>query len=87
MPESHAGGSRLLSRDMSQGRCDSGASRFILHVDLAVDPAKEQEMLKNFRTIFRPAAANSPDIIDVKMLKLRTAVQGEAPAGRITASC
>jgi len=26
-------------------------------VDLAVDPAKEQEMLRNFKTIFRPAAS------------------------------
>jgi len=28
-----------------------------LHVDLTVDPAKEKEMLKNFETIFRPAAS------------------------------
>jgi len=31
-----------------------------LHVDLSVDPAKEQEMLNNFRTIFRPAARKQP---------------------------
>jgi heme-degrading monooxygenase HmoA len=53
----------------------------VLGVDLAVDPAREQEMLKNFRTVFRPAAAKQPGYLDVKMLKLRTAVQGEAPAG------
>src|ERR1700730_7900684 len=52
-----------------------------LHVDLAVDPAKEQEMLHNFKTIFRPAAAKQPGYIDVQMLKLRTAVKGNAPAG------
>lgn len=52
-----------------------------LHVDISVDPAKEQEMLKNFRTIFRPAAAKQPGFIDVKMLKLRSALQGSAPAG------
>jgi heme-degrading monooxygenase HmoA len=52
-----------------------------LHVDLAVDPAKEKEMLKNFETIFRPAASKQPGYIDVKMLKLRTAVMGKAPAG------
>ena len=28
----------------------------VLHVDLSVDPAREQEMLKNFRTVFKPAA-------------------------------
>jgi hypothetical protein len=51
-----------------------------LHVDLAVDPAKEKEMLHNFETIFRPAAIKHPGYIDVKMLKLRSAVQGKAPA-------
>ena len=52
-----------------------------LHVDLAVDPAREKEMLHNFETIFRPEAAQHPGYIDVKMLKLRTALQGSAPAG------
>ena len=52
-----------------------------LHVDLTVDPAKEKEMLKNFETVFRPAASKQPGYIDVKMLKLRSAIQGQAPAG------
>ena len=52
-----------------------------LHVDLAVDPAKEKEMLRNFETIFRPEAAKHPGYIDVKMLKLRTALKGSGPAG------
>jgi hypothetical protein len=52
-----------------------------LHVDLAVDPAKEKEMLHNFETIFRPEAARHPGYIDVKMLKLRTALRGSGPAG------
>jgi hypothetical protein len=52
-----------------------------LHVDLAVDPAKEKEMLHNFETIFRPEAAKHPGYLDLKMLKLRTALQGSAPAG------
>ena len=52
-----------------------------LHVDLAVVPTKEKEMLRNFETIFRPAASKQPGYIDVKMLKLRTAVMGKAPAG------
>src|SRR5436190_15007097 len=58
------------------------ATRFIqLHVDLSVDPAREKEMLKNFETIFRPAASKQAGYIDVKMLKLRSAVMGTAPAG------
>ena len=52
-----------------------------LHVDLSVDPANEQEMLRNFRTIFRPPARKQPGFIDVKMLKLRSALQGAAPEG------
>ncbi len=51
----------------------------VLHCDLAVDPSKEQEMLRNFRTIFKPAAEKYPGYIDLKLLKLRTAVQGSAP--------
>jgi hypothetical protein len=50
-----------------------------LHVDLSVDPAKEQEMLHNFKRIFRPAASKQPGYIDVQMLKLRSAAQGKAP--------
>ena len=53
----------------------------MLHVDLSVDPAKEKEMLHNFHTIFRPAAAKFTGFIDVKMIKLRSAVMGTAPAG------
>ena len=52
-----------------------------LHVDLSVDPAKEKEMLHNFATIFRPAAAKFAGYIDVKMLKLRSALVGSAPPG------
>jgi hypothetical protein len=52
-----------------------------LHVDLTVDPAKEKEMLKNFETIFRPAASKQPGYIDVRMLKLRSTLMGKAPAG------
>jgi len=52
-----------------------------LHVDLAVDPAREKEMLHNFENIFRPEAAKHPGYMKVRMLKLRTALQGSAPAG------
>ena len=38
-------------------------------------------MLHNFETIFRPEAAKHPGYIDVKMLKLRTALRGSGPAG------
>jgi hypothetical protein len=53
----------------------------VLYCDLSVDPAKEQEMLHNFHTVFKPAAIKHPGYIDVKMLKLRQALQGAAPVG------
>ncbi len=53
----------------------------VLDVDLSVDPAKEREMLHNFHTIFKPAATKFPGYIDVKMCKLRSAIQGAAPSG------
>lgn len=51
-----------------------------LHVDLTVDPAKEQEMLKNFHGAFKAAASKQPGYIDAQMLKLRQAVAGHPPA-------
>jgi hypothetical protein len=53
----------------------------VLDVDLSVDPVKEQEMLHNFRTIFKPAATKFPGYVDVKMCKLRSAIQGAPPSG------
>jgi len=72
---------------MLAGVCAAGAGAgdarhpIQLHVDLAVDPAREQEMLHNFHTIFGPAASKQPGFIDVKMLRLRSALGGAAPTG------
>ena len=64
------------------GALAAGAATPIqLHLDMAVDPAREKEMLHNFETIFRPEAAKHPGYISVKMLKLSKVVQGKAPAG------
>jgi heme-degrading monooxygenase HmoA len=52
-----------------------------LHADLAVDPAKEQEMLRFFEEKFRPAAARQSGFIDMRMLKLKSALRGAAPPG------
>jgi heme-degrading monooxygenase HmoA len=52
-----------------------------LHADLAVDPAKEEEMLRFFAERFRPAAAKQPGYIDMRMLKLKSALRGVAPPG------
>src|SRR5690349_6876980 len=52
-----------------------------LHVDMMVAPAKEKEMIKNFDTIFKPAAVKYPGYIDVKIIKLRSSLMGKAPEG------
>jgi heme-degrading monooxygenase HmoA len=52
-----------------------------IHLDVHVDPAREQEMLRYFETVFRPAAMKFEGYLDVRMLKLRAAVMGTAPAG------
>ncbi len=62
-------------------RAAGAGSPIQLHVDLAVDPAREKEMLHNFETVFRPEAVKHPGYIDVRMLKLRQTLQGSAPAG------
>jgi heme-degrading monooxygenase HmoA len=70
----------LATTAMAFGEAET-ANPIQLHVDLSVDPSREKEMLHNFKTIFLPAARKQPGYIDVKMLKLRTAVQGKAPTG------
>jgi antibiotic biosynthesis monooxygenase (ABM) superfamily enzyme len=72
----------LAAAAVLKGAAAQGAKNpIVLHVDLSVDPAREQEMLHNFQTVFKPAATKFPGYIDVKMLKLRSALQKSAPAG------
>jgi hypothetical protein len=52
-----------------------------VHVDMAIDVAKEQDMLRYFQTVFRPAAMKFRGYIDVRMLKLSAVPVGTAPAG------
>ena len=51
-----------------------------VHVDLAIDPAKEQEMVRYFQTVFRPAAMKFRGYVDVRMLKVLAVPVGTAPA-------
>lgn len=52
-----------------------------VHVDLAIDTAREQEMLLYFQSVFRPAATKFRGYLDVRMLKLRAVPVGAAPSG------
>ncbi len=76
-----AAGGAVLPAVAFAGRPASEGRPIQLHADLAVDPAKEQEMLEFFEQKFRPAAAQQPGYIDLKMLKLKSALRGAAPPG------
>jgi heme-degrading monooxygenase HmoA len=52
-----------------------------VHVDLAIDPAKEQEMVQYFQSVFRPAAMKFRGYVDVRMLKVHAVPVGTAPEG------
>lgn len=72
----------------SVARAASAASTtkkpIVLYCDLAVDPAREQEMLDAYHRHFKPVAQKHQGYIDLKMLKLRKVIQGgPAPAKSI----
>jgi heme-degrading monooxygenase HmoA len=50
-----------------------------LHVDLEVDPERENEMLTNYRETFRPTISKQPGFVEVKLLNLRQVMKGTAP--------
>jgi hypothetical protein len=70
-----AGGASVLSAQPKT------KSPIVLYVDMLVDPAKEKEMVDNYHKIFRPAAVKFQGFLDLKIVKLRTILQGSAPAG------
>jgi len=51
----------------------------LLHVDLTVNPEREKVFVGKFHSAFKPAAAKQPGYMDVRILKLRTALAGKAP--------
>ena len=59
-----------------------------LHVDLEVDPPREEEMLANFHTKFEPVIRRQPGFVAVRMLKLRSKLteKGIAPRYRLVIS-
>lgn len=52
-----------------------------LHCDLAVDPAKEAEMVRYFETVYRPTGMKFKGYIDLRILRLHSVLLGSAPAG------
>jgi hypothetical protein len=53
----------------------------VLYCDLAIDPAREQEMLDAYRNHFKPIAQKHRGYIDLKMLKLSKVIQGGPAPG------
>jgi len=71
----------LAAAVSGRGDAATGKPPIQLHCDLAVDPNKEKEFIKYFDTVFRPVARKHQGYIDLKLLKLNTAVRGGVPAG------
>ena len=84
-----AAGASVASAPAALGaavKAKRGAKSIVLYCDLAVDPAREQEMLDAFHDHFKPAAESfrGRGYLDLKILKLRTVIQGgPAPASGI----
>jgi hypothetical protein len=57
-------------------RAQEKAGPVVLYCDLAVDPKREQEMLSHFHRDFKPAAEKFEGYIDLKIVKIRTVIQG-----------
>jgi len=54
----------------------TGQKGIILYCDLAIDPAREQEMLDHYHNDFKPAAEKFPGYMDLKMVKIHKVMQG-----------
>ena len=50
-----------------------------LHVELDVDPAREKELISNFRKLFKPAISRQPGFVEVNLLKLQSVLAGQTP--------
>jgi hypothetical protein len=72
-------GGRAVAGFAAPAKATQSKTCIVLYCDLAVDPARQQEMLDAFHQHFRPAAEKFDGYIDVKIVKLRKVVQGGPP--------
>ena len=49
-----------------------------LHVDLEVDPEKEEALVSHFHRAFMPAMSRQRGFVEVKLMKLRKVMKGNA---------
>ena len=73
------GAGKVAGEAMVSPGTSQASQPVVLYCDLAVDPAHEQQMLQHFHHDFKPAAEKFEGYIDLKMLKLRTVIQGGPP--------
>ena len=45
-----------------------------LHVDLDVDPAKQDDLVRTFHEVFEPVISRQPGFVSVTLLKAHTAI-------------
>ena len=65
---------KLIAQAVAEGK-----KPIVLYCDLSVDPAREQEMLDAYHNHFRPVAVTFPGYIDLKIVKIRKVLSGQAP--------
>jgi hypothetical protein len=74
---------RAMAAALPAARVAKGAAAppIQLHCDLYLDPAREKEMLENYRKVYLPVIRKQPGFVSVTLLKLRIERQGKAPVG------
>jgi len=55
--------------------------RVQLLCDLAIDPERAAEAEHYFETVYRPEAMKFEGYVDLRLLKLHSVLEGQAPAG------
>ncbi len=56
----------------------AGSAGIQLHVEMEVDPAREKELLANYRQTFHPAISKQPGFTEVQLMKFRSVASGSA---------
>ncbi len=60
----------------AESSAGGGAKPIVLYCDLAVDPAREQEMLDVYHHRFKPVAEKFEGYVDLKIVRIRKVLQG-----------
>ncbi|MGH9632023.1 MAG: antibiotic biosynthesis monooxygenase family protein, partial [Bryobacteraceae bacterium] len=72
-------GYQAVSEQIMNPHSKSSSQPVQLHVDLDLDPSKEQDLIRAFRESFEPAIRQQQGFVDVELLKLRSVMAGKGP--------